>query len=67
MNHEITLIDSSELYGGMPAGHFVVILDIKENNIIYNDPIIGEKLTIDINEFLKAWEKFKFRGVKIWK
>ncbi|HDP98544.1 MAG TPA: hypothetical protein ENN22_05085 [bacterium] len=63
----IALIEPSELYGGMPSGHFVVVLAIEEEVIIYHDPIMGKNLSTDINTFLNAWHKFKFRGVKIWK
>lgn len=63
----IALIDASELYGGMPSGHFVVVLAIEDEIIIYHDPIMGDNLSTDINSFLNAWQKFNFRGVKIWK
>ena len=63
----IALVDASKLYGGIPLGHFVVIVRIENSTIIYHDPIIGEKLTVDLVDFLDAWENCSFRGVSIWR
>lgn len=63
----IALVDAAELYGSMPVGHFVVILELKQKIIIYHDPAIGANQKIHANTFLNAWQKFDFRGVLIWK
>ncbi len=64
----IALIDPAVLYGGLEGfGHFVVITGIVNDKIYYNDPDIDKDLARDIKDFFKAWEKFSFKGVKIWK
>lgn len=64
----IALIDPAVLYGGLEGfGHFVVITGITNDKIYYNDPDIDKDLARDIKDFFKAWEKFSFKGVKIWK
>lgn len=63
----IALVDAAELYGAMPVGHFIIVLEVKRKTIIYHDPAIGANQKIHINTFLNAWQKFDFRGVLIWK
>jgi ATP-binding cassette subfamily B protein len=64
----IALIDPAVLYGGLEGfGHFVVITGIVNDKIYYNDPDLDRDLARDIKDFFKAWEKFSFKGVKIWK
>ena len=64
----IALIDPSVLYGGIPGfGHFVLITGLEKEEIYYHDPDIKEDLSIKVNIFFSAWEKFHFKGVKVWK
>jgi len=64
----IALIDPAVLYGGVEGfGHFVVITGIENDKIYYHDPDLDKDLTRNISDFMKAWEKFSFKGVRIWK
>jgi predicted double-glycine peptidase len=43
-------------------GHFIIVKDITEKNVIVNDPDIeygGENKCVEINAFLKAWDASK--------
>jgi len=51
----IALVDAAELYGVMPVGHFLVVLEIRQKTIVYHDPAIGANKNIDINTFLNVW------------
>ena len=64
----VALIDPAVLYGGLEGfGHFVVITGIEDDKIYYHDPDLDRDLTKDITDFMKAWKKFSFKGVRIWK
>ncbi len=64
----IALIDAAVLYGGPPlAGHFVVILKAKGDEFVYHDPVMGPSRTVAKELFLKAWQVFNLRGVRLWK
>lgn len=64
----IALIDPAVLYGGIEGfGHFVVITGIEDDKIYYYDPELDKDLTRKITDFMKAWKKFSFKGVRIWK
>lgn len=64
----IALIDPAVLYGGIEGfGHFVVITGIEDDKIYYHDPELDKDLTRNITDFMKAWKKFSFKGVRIWK
>lgn len=64
----IALLDPAVLYGGLEGfGHFVVITGLEGDKIVYNDPDMDKDLQRDTTEFFKAWEKFSFQGVRIWK
>lgn len=64
----IALIDPAVLYGGLEGfGHFVVITGIEDDKIYYHDPELDKDLTRNISDFMKAWKKFSFKGVRIWK
>ena len=64
----IALIDPAVLYGGLEGfGHFVVITGIEDDKIYYHDPELDKDLTRNITDFMKAWKKFSFKGVRIWK
>ncbi len=59
----IALIDPAILYGGLEGfGHFVVITGIEDDKIYYNDPDLDKDLVRNISDFMKAWEKFSFKG-----
>jgi len=63
----IALIDAAVLYGGnLMSGHFVV-LNIKDDQIIYHDPAKGPSCSVSKDLFLSAWKAFNFRGVRLWK
>lgn len=36
-------------------GHYILIKDVREDKIIYNDPEKGESIEIDKEEFVKCW------------
>lgn len=64
----ITLVAPWILYGGLPGfGHFVVVIGLKEDKIHYHDPDMKKDLTKEIDVFFSAWEKYSFKGVRIWK
>ena len=64
----IALIDPAVLYGGVEGfGHFVVITGIENDKIYYHDPDLDKDLTKTISDFMKAWKKFSFKGVRVWK
>jgi ATP-binding cassette subfamily B protein len=64
----IALIDAAVLYGGnLMSGHFVVVLNIKDGQIIYHDPAKGPSCSVSKELFLSAWKVFNFRGVRLWK
>jgi len=64
----IALLDPAVLYGGLEGfGHFVVIIGIEDDKIHYHDPDLDRDLTRDMADFMKAWKKFSFKGVRIWK
>jgi len=68
-NHPIIAqLDPAILYGGLEGfGHFVIITGIEDDKICYNDPDMGKEMTQSITGFFKAWDKFSFKGVRIWK
>lgn len=64
----IALIDPAVLYGGIEGfGHFVVITGLENDEIYYNDPDFENDLAKNSKDFLNAWKKFSFKGVRIWK
>lgn len=64
----IVLLDPAVLYGGIEGfGHFVVVTGYEWNRIWYNDPDLDRDLMRDVEEFLRAWKPFYFKGVRIWK
>jgi len=64
----IALLDPAILYGGIQGfGHFVLITGLEESSIYYHDPDMGMGLAKDVQLFFTAWEKYSFKGVKIWK
>jgi len=68
-NHPIiALISPSVLYGGLPGfGHFVLVTGLDEKKIYYHDPDIREEIRKETDLFFSAWNKYSFKGVKIWK
>ena len=64
----IAFIDPAVLYGGIEGfGHFVIITGIEGDKIYYNDPDLDRDLVRDVSDFAKAWKKFSFKGVRVWK
>jgi len=64
----IALLDPAVLYGGLEGfGHFVVITGLEGDKIYYNDPDLDKNLVKNVSDFIKAWGKFSFKGVKVWK
>jgi len=64
----IALLDPSILYGGISGfGHFVVIIGLEKDAIYYHDPDFQENLAEKVHVFFNAWEKYSFKGLKIWK
>lgn len=68
-NHPIiALLDAAILYGGIEGfGHFVVITGLEDDKICYNDPDMDKEIEKSTTDFFKAWSKFSFKGVRIWK
>jgi hypothetical protein len=61
-------VDPSILYGGVQGfGHFVVIVGLKEDGIIYHDPDLDKNILKDAKLFFNAWRKYSLKGVKIWR
>jgi len=64
----IVLLDPAVLYGGIQGfGHFVVVIGLEKGTVYYHDPDLGSVLAKDARLFHEAWEKFSFKGIKIWK
>ncbi|MGH7454982.1 MAG: cysteine peptidase family C39 domain-containing protein [bacterium] len=64
----IALIDAAVLYGGNPvSGHFVVALNMQNDQIFYHDPTMGPSRSVPVKLFLSAWKVFNFKGVRLWK
>lgn len=58
----IVLIDPSHIYGGIAGfGHFILIVGMENNKVIYHDPGIsdGDFRGCEVEKFLKAWNIFK--------
>ena len=68
-NHPIVaLVSPSVLYGGLQGfGHFVLITGLDEKNVYYHDPDLKEGMSKEISLFFSAWEKYLYKGVKVWK
>jgi len=64
----IALVDGGILYGDIPGfGHFIVIVGIESEDVIYHDPEIRASCRTQVDDFLDAWRQFEFLGVRIWK
>ena len=64
----IVLLDPGFLYGGMKGfGHFVLIIKVRKNEVIFHDPDSGPGISFPTGDFLPAWEEFKYKGVVVWK
>lgn len=60
----IVLIDPSYIYGGIAGfGHFIVVVGIEGDKMIYHDPdpdiSEGEFRRCEVEKFIKAWSVFK--------
>ncbi len=58
----IVLIDPSNIYGGAEGfGHFVLVVGLKGDEIVYHDPDISDGIfkRCKVEIFLKAWDAFK--------
>ena len=63
----IALIDAGILYRDiLGIGHFIVIIGIQGEDIVYHDPEIGSSCRARTVDLLEAWRQFEFLGVKIW-
>lgn len=64
----IALIDPAVLYGGIEGfGHYVVIIGIENNSIIFHDPDMDSGQVRASSDFFKSWSGFSMKGVRIWK
>ena len=64
----VALLDPAVLYGGVQGfGHFVVITSVEADTIYYHDPDMGPGLAKNRDLFFNAWEKFSYKGVRIWR
>lgn len=62
--YPIVIVEVKTLYkiSRLEHGHYIVIKNIKEKSIIFNDPDIefgGENKIVNLNLFLQAWERAK--------
>lgn len=58
----IALIDPSPIYGGIAGfGHFIIIVGMENNKILYHDPDIqdGDFKVCEVDKFFNAWNIFK--------
>jgi predicted double-glycine peptidase len=44
-----------------------VVIEIRGKEVVYHDPVMGASVKAKKAQFLSAWRKFGFRGVRIWK
>ena len=64
----IALIDPAVLYGGIEGfGHYVVIIGIENDNIIFHDPDMDSDQVRASFDFFKSWRGFSMKGIRIWK
>lgn len=64
----IALVDAGWLYDDIAGfGHFVLIVGIEQEEIVYHDPEIGAHCRRRIPEFFEAWGRFECLGVRVWK
>lgn len=64
----VALLDPAVLYDGVQGfGHFVVINGLTENAVCYHDPDLEKDLSKNTQVFLRAWARYSFRGLKLWK
>ena len=55
------MIDPSPIYGGIAGfGHFIIIVGMENNKILYHDPDIhdGDFKVCEVDKFLNAWNIF---------
>ena len=65
-NPIIALIDANLLYlGRVGLGHFVVIIGLENDNVIFHCPVIGENIVADKGIFFAAWVRSGYEGVII--
>ena len=64
----IALVDAGWLYYDITGfGHFVLIVGVEQEEVVYHDPEVGRHCRRKIAEFFEAWERFECLGVRIWK
>lgn len=64
----IALVDPTVLYGiSFGEGHFIVVVGMGENSVVFHDPQMKAALTSSRDDFFHAWAASWFEGVKIWK
>jgi len=62
----IALLDPHVLYlGGTGLGHFVIIIGLDSNDVIFHDPMVGDNIRISRARFEAAWTWSNFEGVII--
>ena len=65
-NPIIALVDANLLYlGRVGLGHFVVIIGLENDNVIFHCPVIGENIVADKGIFFAAWVRSGYEGVII--
>ena len=62
----IALVDANLLYlERMGLGHFVVIIGLENDNVIFHCPVIGENIVAGKGIFSAAWARSGYEGVII--
>jgi predicted double-glycine peptidase len=62
----IALVDANLLYlGRVGLGHFVVIIGLENDNVIFHCPVIGENIVVGKSIFSAAWARSGCEGVII--
>lgn len=62
----IALVDANLLYlGRVGLGHFVVIIGLENDNVIFHCPVIGGNIVSEKNIFSAAWARSGYEGVII--
>jgi ABC-type bacteriocin/lantibiotic exporter with double-glycine peptidase domain len=64
----VAMIDLASLGspGPMFQWHFVVALELAQNEVVFHDPADGPDRRAQLDDFLAAWATAGYRGVRVW-
>ncbi len=46
--------------------HYVVPLDLAQNEVAFHDPADGPNRRAKVDDFLAAWATAGYRGMRVW-